>query len=102
MIAEQVEHSKASGLARLAALLRQQEQNLGEYITRDPRGRHVPEYLSQLSEHILGERAANLKELISLRHNIDHIKEIVLELPVRYGSTSGTASIQDRIVTANA
>lgn len=92
MIAEQVEHSKVSGLARLAALLRQQEQNLGEYITRDPRGRHVPEYLSQLSEHILGERDANLKELISLRHNIDHIMEIV-SMQQSYSKVSGVREL---------
>jgi two-component system, NtrC family, sensor kinase len=77
MLAEQVERSKASGLARLAGLLREHEHDLGYYLAHDPRGRYVPMYLSQLSEHVRHERDTNLKELASLRSNIDHIKEIV-------------------------
>ncbi len=92
MIAEQVEHSRASGLQRLAALLREHEQQLGEFLVHDDRGRHVLTYLSQLSEHILHEREANRRELTSLRKNIDHIKEIV-SMQQGYAKVSGVTEL---------
>jgi signal transduction histidine kinase len=37
----------------------------------------VPAHLAQLSEHLLAEQETNLRELDSLRRNVEHIKEIV-------------------------
>lgn len=92
MVAEQVERSRVSGLGRLAALLREHEHDLGAYLTQDPRGRHVPTYLSQLSEHILHERDSNLRELSSLRSNIEHIREIV-SMQQSYSKVSGVKEL---------
>jgi two-component system, NtrC family, sensor kinase len=92
MVAEQVERSKASGLARLARLLHEHEHDLGYYLAHDARGRHVPMYLSQLAQHILHERDTNLKELASLRSNIDHIKEIV-STQLDYSKVSGVKEL---------
>jgi signal transduction histidine kinase len=92
MITEQLERSKASGLGRLAALLREHEQDLGTYLANDPRGRHVPTYLSQLSEHIVHERDSNLRELIQLRSHIDHIKQIV-SVQQSYAKVSGVKEL---------
>jgi two-component system, NtrC family, sensor kinase len=96
MVAEQIERSRSSGLARLAALLREHEHDLGDYLANDPRGRHVLTYLSQLSEHILRERDDNLRELASLRANIDHIKEIVA-MQQSYSKVSGVRELLDPV-----
>lgn len=92
LVAEQVERSKAEGLGRLAALLQQHEHNLGAYLASDPRGRHVPTYLLELSEHILHERDSNLRELTSLRSHIDHIKQIV-SVQQSYSKVSGVNEV---------
>ena len=92
MLGEQIERSRATGLARLVALLREHEHELGEYLLHDPRGRHVLTYLSQLSEHITHEREGNLRELTSLRTNIDHIKEIV-SMQQSYSKVSGVKEL---------
>jgi signal transduction histidine kinase len=92
MVTEQLERSKASGLERLAALLREHEQDLGAYLAHDPRGRHVPTYLSQLSEHIVHERDSNLRELTQLRSHIDHIKQIV-SVQQSYSKVSGVKEL---------
>jgi two-component system, NtrC family, sensor kinase len=92
MVTEQVERSKASGLGRLAALLREHEQDLGAYLANDPRGRHIPTYLSQLSEHIVHERDSNLRELTQLRSHIDHIKQIV-SMQQSYSKVSGVKEL---------
>jgi signal transduction histidine kinase len=75
-VAESLRKSKAASLPRLAALLREQS-DLGAFLTTDPRGQQVPEYLTQLSEHIVGEQAHAQEELTELRKHIDHIKDIV-------------------------
>jgi C4-dicarboxylate-specific signal transduction histidine kinase len=77
VISEQVEQSRAKNLSRIAAMLDEQGDAVGAFLTQDPRGKHVRGYLTQVSEHLAAERAAMLKELASLRNNIDHIKGIV-------------------------
>jgi C4-dicarboxylate-specific signal transduction histidine kinase len=46
-------------------------------VTSDSKGKHFPQYLSQLADHLDKERVTVLDELKSLSKNIDHIKEIV-------------------------
>jgi len=77
LIVENVKKSKASGLARVVVLFQEHPHDLGAFITNDPRGKHLPAYLAQLSEHLLAEQEGNARELDSLRRNVEHIKEIV-------------------------
>ncbi len=92
MVVEQIGRSRATGLQRLVALLREHEHDLGTYLVHDTRGRHVLTYLSELSEHILHERDGNLQELTSLRSNIDHIKDIV-SMQQSYSKVSGVKEL---------
>lgn len=77
LVAESVKNSRASSLTKLAAVLREREHDLAAYFTNDPGGRQVPAYLSLLSEYLLEDQKATVKELASLRGNIEHIREIV-------------------------
>jgi PAS domain S-box-containing protein len=77
LIVQSVKQSQASSLARLVTLLQEHAHDLGAFMTQDSRGKHVPAYLAQLSEHLLAEQEANVRELDSLRRNVEHIKEIV-------------------------
>ena len=58
-------------------LLEEHAHHLGEFITHDPRGSHLPAILARLSEHLMAEQAKITVELESLRQNLEHIKEIV-------------------------
>jgi ligand-binding sensor domain-containing protein/signal transduction histidine kinase len=77
LIVESVKKSETPGLARVVVLLQKHAQDLGAFITQDSRGKHVPAYLAQLAEHLLTEQETNVRELDSLRRNVEHIKEIV-------------------------
>jgi len=77
LLTDNFKQSKVSSLARLAALVREHEANLGAFFTENPKGKQVPGYLSQLAEHLAGEQAAATKELHGLTQNIEHIKNIV-------------------------
>ena len=76
-VAESLRKSKAGNLPKLAALLQEHQTDLAHFLAVDPRGRQIPAYLSQLSEHVAAEQATVLKELSQLQNNIEHIKEIV-------------------------
>jgi PAS domain S-box-containing protein len=77
LVTDRVKKPKAAGLAKVVALLKEHAADLGAFVSADQRGKHLPFYLAQLSEHLSLDQRATLLELESLRKNIDHIKEIV-------------------------
>jgi two-component system, NtrC family, sensor kinase len=97
VIAEQAEQSRILNLSKLAAMFDEHADDLAAFLTQDQRGRRVPAYLAQLSEHLLAERELALRELGSLRKNIDHIKGIVT-MQQTYSKASG---IQERLEVAS-
>lgn len=77
MIGTSLQQSKADSLQKLSNLLRDHATDLGTFLTADPKGRRVPEFMDSLARHALEERDRLLSEITSLQQNIDHIKEIV-------------------------
>jgi len=77
VIAASLQQSKADSLLKLSQLLSAHTGDLGAFLTHDPKGRRVPEFMESLARHSLDERERLLQELASLQQNIDHIKEIV-------------------------
>jgi len=77
LLDELIQTSKAPGLARVAAMLEEQGDQLGSFIASDDRGKRLPTYLAQLSSQLLADREAALKELASLVKSVEHIKDIV-------------------------
>jgi signal transduction histidine kinase len=92
LVMDSVQQSKAANLAKISALLQEHEHDLGAYITSDPKGKQVPSYLAKLSDHIQADQRATLKELDSLRKNIEHIKEIVA-MQQNYARVAGIKEI---------
>ena len=84
--------SKISSLDKVVALLGENAHDLGTFMTADPRGRQLPAYLAQLSSHLLADQASNLREMNSLRENIEHIKEIVA-MQQSYAKVSGVREL---------
>ena len=94
LIVDSVKKSKASSLAKVVVLLREHEHDLGAFITNDPRGKHVPDHLARLSEHLLAEHANITGELDLLRRNVEHIKEIVA-MQQSYATVGGVKEMTD-------
>ena len=96
IVVESVKQSRVSGLARVVALLAEHEADLGEFITNDARGRHVPALLAQLSDHLVTDQKSIVGELESLRQNVEHIKEIVA-MQQSYARVGGVKEMTDVI-----
>jgi PAS domain S-box-containing protein len=92
LVADGVKKSKVASLANVVALLREHEHDLGTFITSDSKGKQLPGYLSQLSDHLLADQKKTVKELDSLQGNIEHIKEIVA-MQQSYATVAGVKEI---------
>jgi len=88
LLDERVKKSRASDLNRLVQLLGEHTLDLAAFLTQDPRGRRVPEFLGQLAERLASEQALVLDELASLRKNVEHVKDIVA-MQQSYAKISG-------------
>jgi len=77
IITSGLRQSKAASLAKLGQLLREHAADLGPFLTEDPKGKKVPEFLESLAQHFNAERERLLKEVEAMLKNVDHIKEIV-------------------------
>jgi PAS domain S-box-containing protein len=77
LVSQRLKRSRLDQLALIAGWMREHAEDLGDFLTHDPKGRQVPGYLSLLAEHLAQEQSTVLGELDSLRKNVEHIKGIV-------------------------
>lgn len=77
LLNEQFEKSRASNVARIASLLQSHAGDLADFLTNDPKGRALPEYLAELGQRLEAERVKMRTEMQALVANIEHIKEVV-------------------------
>lgn len=77
LVTANIRKPRAASLSKVVALLQENQNNLGTFITENERGKHLPAYLAQLSDYLVTEQSSSLQELESLQKNIAHIKEIV-------------------------
>ena len=96
LLLEKVRNIKAASLGRVVDLLHEHESELGEFITTDTRGKHLPAHLAKLSEHLLANQEEIVTELDSLRRNVEHIKEIVA-MQQNYAKLGGMKEVSNLI-----
>jgi len=77
LLSDKVRAPHTERLGKLAAMLEQNRERLGEFLDKDRKGRLVPDYLRRLASHMDEERAATAREIELLGRNVEHIKEIV-------------------------
>ncbi len=83
-------------LEKVAALLEANREQAG-FLSSDPKGQKLPEYLTQLSSQLVTERSAIQEELKSLLESIEHTKDIVA-MQQAYARTGG---LRDSLMPAD-
>ncbi|SDA92785.1 Histidine kinase-, DNA gyrase B-, and HSP90-like ATPase [Pseudomonas sp. NFACC15-1] len=86
---EKVHTSKGPGVAKVVQLMKEHPDDLGDFISSDPKGRTLPDYLDKLADALAVEQQGMIAELAQLTRRIDHIKEIV----ATQQSYAGNASV---------
>jgi PAS domain S-box-containing protein len=92
LVADKLKRSRGTNLGKVAALLQEHEAELGEFVTRDAKGRQIPSFLAALAEHLDRERAGLLAEVDQLQKNVEHIKDIVA-MQQSYAKVSGVSEV---------
>ncbi|MET0404069.1 MAG: PAS domain-containing protein, partial [Cystobacter sp.] len=78
LLSERLEHSRLPGLARATALLREHEgERLCTFLSEDPRGLRMMDYLGALSGQLTEEHASLAHEVHTLQTSVEHIKSVV-------------------------
>jgi two-component system, NtrC family, sensor kinase len=77
VVSGRVRASKLAGLAKTVKLLDEHAGDLADFVTRDPKGRLIPDYLAKLADALAGEQAELLAEIDQLVRRIDHIRDII-------------------------
>lgn len=72
-----VKKSKAATMGKLADMLEAHKADLAQFLTADPQGRMVPEYVAGVARHLATERSSLLAELATITKSVDHIARIV-------------------------
>jgi PAS domain S-box-containing protein len=77
VIHDQLDRSQAANLGKVSALLDAHRDHLGDFLTQDAKGRRIPEFLTHLGGALEEEHSQIAREMQTLQHNLEHIKEIV-------------------------
>ena len=88
LVGERLRGSKLANLRKTAALLREHSGQLGEFLTTDPKGKLIPEYIATVTEQMAAEQAKLVEKMDSVGQHIEHIKEIVA-MQQNYAKISG-------------
>jgi len=88
LVADRLRRSKVTNLRRATAMLREQNGHLAEFLTADPKGKLLPEYLGTAADQLFAEQTELVAEMDSVGLHIEHIKEIV-SMQQNYAKVSG-------------
>ncbi|WP_434387605.1 ATP-binding protein [Melittangium boletus] len=88
LVVERLRATRAAGLERCVALLRENASRLCAFFTEDPRGQQLPSYLEALALQLSQERATVMEEMRRLSESVDHIKSVV-SMQQRHARISG-------------
>jgi signal transduction histidine kinase len=77
LLGERLRRSSIESVGKVADLLRKHHDQLGRFMTEDPKGKALPGYLEKLGEFLVQDKREMQAEVESLVKNVDHIKVIV-------------------------
>jgi signal transduction histidine kinase len=69
--------SRLGRLKQLSTLLEGHRQALADFLTRDPRGVRIPDYLSALTDELFREQATLQEGMSAMGKHMEHIRAIV-------------------------
>ncbi len=77
-VQDRLRRTRVGHLTRATELIQRERSQLGEYLTSDPTGQKLPDFLVQLSTHFAEENRTLQKDLSTLSEHFEHIREIVV------------------------
>jgi len=88
LVRKNAEQLSVKDLEMMVEILRANQDDIGRFVTDDPRGRHLLPFLFELTNTLAKQRREILGELASLGSGIDHISDLVRSQQT-YAGTKG-------------
>ena len=88
LVGDRLRCSNVGDLRQATAMMLEQNGRLAEFLTADPKGKLIPEFLGTVAEELADEQAELIAEMNSVGQHIEHIKEIVA-MQQNYAKLSG-------------
>jgi PAS domain S-box-containing protein len=92
VIAQKVGKSRIGSVAKTATLLREHAGDLPGFLTTNPVGQKLPQFLAKLADRLSQDQTEILEELEALDRNIDHIK-VIVGMQQNYARIAGVTEI---------
>ncbi len=77
LVTKNAQKLSVSDLEMMVGILKQNEGDIGRFVSEDPRGKHFLPFLVELANSLSQQKAAILGELAELGQGIDHIADLV-------------------------
>jgi signal transduction histidine kinase len=77
VVCDRLRKSDVGDVHRAAAMLQDKNGEIGQFLTTDPKGKLLPEFLAKASKLLVTERDELIAEMATVGEHIEHIKEIV-------------------------
>jgi len=88
LLGERLRASNVHDLHRATTMMLEKNGHLAEFLTADPKGKLIPEFLGSVAEELVAEQSELIAEVNSVGQHIEHIKEIVA-MQQSYAKVSG-------------
>lgn len=75
---DRLKSTRLTHLRRVVEVLQREQSRLGEFVTTDPGGRQLPEFLAKLDAHLVAENTQLLDDVGALVRHFEHIREIIV------------------------
>ena len=102
LIAQHVRDMPIQDVNRTSALLESHHDDLGTFLTQDPKGQRIPGFLAQLGGHLRDHHSQTCQDLDTLISQIEHVKDIIgaQHDVARTSSIHEPVSLKDLVETA--
>ena len=93
LVNHQLREFHVDDVGRIADMLEAHEDNLGWYLTQDPKGKKIPHFLGELSQELCHTHLNTLKELTSMNYFLEQLEYLLTagQTPERAGGFKDTA-----------
>ncbi|MGV7228130.1 MAG: ATP-binding protein [Nitrospirales bacterium] len=106
LLNHQLREFHVDDVGRIADMLEAHEDNVGWYLTQDPKGKKIPHFLGKLSKDLCHTHMNTLKELTSLNYFLEQLEYLLTagQTPERAGGFKDTvhfAAVMDEAVVSH-
>jgi signal transduction histidine kinase len=77
LIGDRIRRLGIAGVGKVADLMQQHAADLGDFLMKDPKGRQVPAFLTELGHHLREQQDQIAHEVATLTEQVTHIKDII-------------------------